>query len=91
MPLQDAVVGETRATLLVLLGATGLLLLVACVNVINLLLSRMADRGQEIRDRLEAVLAECRRVLSEDGRITMGGIATEISDLAHPRAPKIYP
>jgi predicted permease len=48
VPLQDAVVGETRATLLVLLGATGLLLLVACVNVINLLLSRMADRGQEL-------------------------------------------
>ena len=48
VPLHDAVVGETRATLLVLLGATGLLLLVACVNVINLLLSRMADRSQEI-------------------------------------------
>ena len=48
VPLHDAVVGETRATLLVLLGATGLLLLVACVNVVNLLLSRMADRGQEI-------------------------------------------
>ena len=48
LPLHDAVVGETRATLVVLLGATGLLLLVACVNVINLLLSRMADRGQEI-------------------------------------------
>lgn len=48
VPLHDAVVGETRATLLVLLGATGLLLLVACVNVVNLLLSRMADRGQEL-------------------------------------------
>ena len=46
--LDDAVVGDTRSTLLVLLGATGLLLLVACVNVINLSLSRMADRGQEI-------------------------------------------
>ena len=48
LPLDDAVVVATRSTLLVLLGATGLLLLVACVNVINLSLSRMADRGQEI-------------------------------------------
>lgn len=52
VPLHDAVVGETRATLLVLLGATGLLLLVACVNVVNLLLSRMADRGPEIALRM---------------------------------------
>ena len=48
VPLHDAVVGETRARLVVLLGATGLLLLVACVNVVNLFLSRMADRSQEI-------------------------------------------
>jgi predicted lysophospholipase L1 biosynthesis ABC-type transport system permease subunit len=48
VPLDEAVVGETRATLLVLLGATLLLLLVACANVVNLLLSRMADRGQEL-------------------------------------------
>jgi putative ABC transport system permease protein len=46
--LQEAMVGDTRAPLMVLLGATMLLLLVACANVVNLLLSRMADRGQEI-------------------------------------------
>lgn len=48
VPLHDAVIGETGTTLVVLFGATGLLLLIACVNVVNLLLSRMADRGQEI-------------------------------------------
>ncbi len=48
IPLHESVAGDTRAALLVLLGATAFLMLIVCVNVINLLLARMADRGREI-------------------------------------------
>ena len=64
VPEVDAVLGDTRSALLIVLGSVALVLLIACGNIANLLLARMRERQREMALR-SALGAGKRRIVRQ--------------------------
>jgi putative ABC transport system permease protein len=82
VPLRDRIVGPVRTPLLIVFAAVSMVLLIACVNFSNLLLSRMAARQRELQARLALGASRMRivrQIMTESLVIAVIGAVTGLA------------